>query len=166
MLLAMCVRFRQRSEVCASQTRIRPASLSWTDTTCLRLFLQDMPLPSRYFELWGRRKARQRVEGRGTVFRFPAGPKNFLLFQNVFTAAGGPLCLLIKACRRPRGRGHGAEHSRSSTAKVKNVWTYTSNPSYAVTTWTGTTFFVYKKGKCALNVTCLWSSGMCRHVDW
>ena len=151
MLLAMCVPFRQRSEVCASQTRMRPASLSWTYTTCLRLcmsktclFLADIlsyesgggggGRGGKGVEGRGMRKARQRVEGRGTVFRFPAGPKNFLLFQNVHTAAGGPLCLLFKACRRPRGRGHGAEHSRSSTAKVKNVWTYTSNPSYAVTT--------------------------------
>jgi hypothetical protein len=68
------------------------------------------------------------------VFQFPAG-KQISLFSKMLKLALGPTHHLIQWAPRAisagiNRQGCEADHFAPSSSKVKNVWTYTSTPTY------------------------------------
>jgi hypothetical protein len=69
-----------------------------------------------------------------TSVQFPAGSGIFSLHHHIQTGSGAHPDF-IKRVLGVKHPGCEPEHSPPSNAKVKNVWSYTSTPSYIFMLW-------------------------------
>lgn len=96
-------------------------------------------LPGQICRSWvsvGDIMSKLRARNQRTVFRFPAGDAPLSLLQHHRTGSGFHTTSiqrdtesLSQALNRP---DHEAGHSLSSSAKVKNLWSYASTPQYGM----------------------------------
>jgi hypothetical protein len=74
------------------------------------------------------------LDGQGTGDQFPAGVRNFSLLHSIQTGFGAHTAscpTVFQALSfKVKQPGHEAYHSIPFSAKVKNVWNYTSNLPY------------------------------------
>jgi len=89
-----------------------------------------------------------RLDVRGIAVWLPAGVMEFFLFQALEVVSGADSASYLvgtgASFRWVNRPGRGVDHSPQSSPELKNEWSYSSAPTYAIMLWIGT----------ALNVLC------------